>query len=179
MRRHFRWAAEWAETCGSMSVPISNTGFLNVINEYRRSRLHEFHRHFDATEHDHWTDWHRTYDRFDLRILPPCVSFALQTPNPHLLKPTNIQSLTRTLMHLGWHPKHIAGLVRSKFERNHGWEGGWSKYDAAMRADFYVRLFAAQLWAGLDQNVDHNCVSHAEKGYCLRPWCGYSLGDYR
>lgn len=179
MRRHFRWTSEWAKSCGNLSIPVANDGFLALIAEYKRSRLAEFHRHFDSAEHDHWTKWPQTYDRFNLSHIPPCVAHCLQEPNPHLLKPTNLQTLTRTLMFLGWHPRHIAGLVRSKFERNYNWEGGWAKYDAAMRADFYVRLFAGQIWTGLDQHVDQNCVSHAQKGYCLRPWCGYSLGDYR
>lgn len=179
MRRHFRMTADWAASCGPMKIPSANAGFLSLIDDYRKSRLHEFHRYFDSTEHDHWSVWPRTYDRFDLRTIPPCVAFCLQQPNPHLLKPTNLQTLTRALMSCGWHPKHIAGLVRSKFERNHGWEGGWRKYDAAMRADFYVRLFAGQIWTGLDQHLDHNCISHQQKGYCLRPFCGYSLGDYR
>ncbi len=48
-----------------------------------------------------------------------------------------------------------------------------------MRADFYVRLFAGQVATGLDQGIDQNCVSQAQKGYCLRPWCGYSLEAFR
>lgn len=179
MRRHFRMTADWAKSCGPMKIPSANAGFLTLIDEYKRSKLYEFHRHFDSEEHDPWTSWSKTYDRFNLKSIPPCVAYCLQVPNPHLLKPTNLQALTRTLMSEGWHPKHIAGLVRSKFERNHGWEGGWQKYDAAMRADFYVRLFAGQIWTGLDQFVDHNCVSHQQKGFCLRPFCGYSLGNYR
>jgi hypothetical protein len=179
MRRHFRMTAEWAASCGPMTIPAGNAGFLNLIDEYKRSRLYEFHRHFDSVEHDAWTSWPQTYDRFDLKTIPPCVAWCLQVPNPNLLKPTNLLALTRTLLTTGWHPKHIAGLVRSKFERNHGWESGWAKYDAATRADFYVRLFAGQIATGLDQMVDHNCVSHREKGYCLRPWCGYSLGEFR
>ena len=179
MRRHFQLTSEWAAASGPMKIPSANAGFLNLIDEYRKSRLFEFHRYFDSTEHDPWNVWPRTYDKFDLRTIPPCVAFALQQPNPHLLKPTNLQALTRTLMGIGWHPKHIAGLVRSKFERPYGWEGGWQKYDATTRADFYIRLFAGQIWTGLDQHLDHNCISHQQKGYCLRPFCGYSLGDYR
>lgn len=179
MRRHFQMTADWAKSCGSARIPSANAGFLNLIDEYKKSKLYEFHKYFDSEEHDPWSEWPKTYDRMNLKNLPPCVAHCLQNPNPHLMKPTNLQALTRTLLHQGWHPKHIGGLVRSKFERNYGWEGGWKKYDAAMRADFYVRLFAGQIWTGLDQYLDHNCVSHQQKGFCLRPFCGVSLGDYR
>jgi len=32
--------------------------------------------------------------------------------------------------------------------------------------------------AGVDRLLDHNCVSHLEKGFCWQPNCGYSLGMY-
>ncbi len=179
MRRDFTLAARWAADCGSTSIPDGSEGFAHLVEEYRRSRLAEFHRSFYAAEHDPWTSWPRTYDRLDTRRLPPCIAYGLEHPNPHLMKPTNIQSLTRTLMGAGWHPRHIAGLVRSKYERDHGWEGGWAKYDASTRADFYVRLFAAQVAVGLDLLLDHNCISHQQKGYCVKPWCGFSLGEFR
>jgi hypothetical protein len=43
----------------------------------------------------------------------------------------------------GWHPRHVAGLIRSKFERDYGWGDHWLDYSPAMRADFYVRIFAS------------------------------------
>lgn len=179
MRRHFRRSADWAAACGPTTIPDGSEGFLHLIDEYRRSRLAEFHRAFDAADHDPWTAWSRTYDALDLTTLPPCVAYSLENPNPNLLRPTNLQTLTRTLMGMGWHPRHIAGLVRSKYERDHGWGREWAKYDAATRADFYIRIFAGQIATGLDLLLDHNCVSHQEKGYCLRPWCGSSLGQFK
>jgi hypothetical protein len=179
MRRHFQKTADWASACGSLKIPNSSEAIIRLAEEYQASRLAAFHRNYDAVEPDAWTEWPWTYDRFDPAILPPCIAYCLQNPNPHLLKPTNIQALTRTLLFKGWHPKHVAGLIRSKYERNHGWEGGWAKYDASMRAEFYVRLFAGQIATGLDQGIDHNCVSHREKGFCLKPWCGWSLSDFR
>jgi len=81
---------------------------------------------------------------------------------------------------MGWHPQHIAGLVRSKWEGNHGWEKGtWDHFDAGSRSSFYVRLFAGLIADEVDMMIDHNCVSHKEKGYCWQPNCGYSLGIYR
>jgi hypothetical protein len=45
----------------------------------------------------------------------------------------------------GWHPRSIAGLIRSKFERDYGWGAYWYRYDAAARADFYVRVLCGEL----------------------------------
>ena len=146
--------------------------------EYLKSSLYEFHHYFDSAEHDPPESWPNTYDRLDLATLPPCIAEVLAWPNPRLLQPTHIQAVTRALLSVGWHPRHIAGLIRSKYERNHGWREDWSKYDAAMRADYYVRLFAGQIATGLDGGIDANCVSHAEKGCCVRPLCGFDLSKF-
>jgi hypothetical protein len=103
----------------------------------------------------------------------------LEHPNDHLLKPTNFQTLTRVLLKLNWHPKHIAGLVRSKYERDYGWGDTWYKYDAASRANFYVRIYSDLVLTGVDKEEDLNCLSHYEKGYCWRPNCGFKLENYK
>ena len=83
------------------------------------------------------------------------------------------------MMKWGWHPRDIAGIVWSKYEdKQYGWEEDWDRYDEATRANFYIRLFAGMQAAGLDDNRDCNCVSHNEKGFCLKPWCGFDLGKY-
>jgi hypothetical protein len=107
------------------------------------------------------------------------VAYCLRVPNDNLLKPTNIQALTRVLMAMSWHPKHVAGLMRSKLERDYGWGTQWFRYDAATRADCYVRLFAGLVACGVDAAEDLNCLSHAEKGYCIKPNCGFNLAHYK
>jgi len=117
---------------------------------------------------------------FNLASLPPCVKYPLENPNDNLLKPTNIQLVTRVLMKLGWHPKHIAGLVRSKFERDYKWGSTWFKYDAQSRGNFYVRQFSGLIIDGLDKEIDLNCVSHKQKGYCVKPvGCPFNLANYK
>jgi hypothetical protein len=64
-------------------------------------------------------------------------------PNDLLLKPAGIRNVTECLLERGWHPRHIAGLIRSKFERDYDWRGQWIDYSPAMRADFYVRIFSS------------------------------------
>jgi hypothetical protein len=91
----------------------------------------------------------------------------LEAPNDLLLKPAGIQLVTRLLLALGWHPRHIAGLIRSRFaDPAHGWGVDWSEYEPGTRADFYTRLFAGLWKCGVDQLVDFNCVSTMEKGFC-------------
>jgi hypothetical protein len=178
LRTDFEKSARYASKVKT-AIPEASAGCGRLIEAYRASELYRFHRYFDSAEHDPPQRWPATYDRLDLRPLPPCVAHSLRNPNDNILKPTNLQALTRVLLRMGWHPKHIAGLVRSKLERDYGWGLQWLKYDAATRANFYVRLFSGQLAAGLDGEEDLNCVSHAEKGYCVQPGCGHNLAQYR
>jgi len=178
IRQNFHLAIEYAAE-GKTGIPDQSKGFENLIRSYKRSRLYGFHKYFDSEEHNAYWDWEKTYDLVDLQALPPCVSHALSIPNDHLLKPTNLQVLTKVLSGTGWHPKHIAGLIRSKFERDYGWGDFWLNYDAATRADFYVRTFAGLLCDGSVEGDELNCLSHRKKGYCWRPDCSFCLEKYK
>lgn len=160
-------------------IPKNLDSLDKLLEDYQQSKLYQIHKQFDSTDHDPPEIWYKTYDRFNVNILPPCVRHCLVEPNDHLLKPTNLQTLTRVLLKLGWHPKHIAGLVRSKYERNYGWGEVWYKYDAASRANFYVRIYSDLVLSGIDNEEDLNCISHYEKGYCWQPNCGFKLEKYR
>ncbi len=178
VRKSFDAAVNYAKTSDT-TIPESSAGAERLINSYKRSELYKFHKYFDGAEHDHPEKWHCTYDRLDLSGLPPCVAHCIGEPNPNILRPTNLQTLTRVLMKQGWHPKHIAGLVRSKLERNYQWGPQWFKYDASTRANFYIRIFAGLIASGVDREEDLNCFSHGEKGYCWRPNCGFNLTNYK
>jgi len=178
IRHNFHLSIEYAAE-GNTGIPDQSKGFENLIRSYKKSRLYRFHKYFDSEEHNAYWNWEKTYDRVDLQALPPCVSHALSVPNDHLLKPTNLQALTRVLSGMGWHPKHIAGLVRSKFERDYGWGNLWLKYDAATRADFYVRIFAGLLGDDSLEGDELNCLSHRKKGYCWTLNCSFDLEKYR
>lgn len=178
MRRNFKISADYAGTV-NCKIPDATESFKNLIKEYKESELYKFHKYFDSVQQDNWQDWAKGYDKYDANQLPPCIGNALKNPNPHLLKPTNIEALTRVLLSNGWHPQHIAGLIRSKYERNYNWSEDWTRYDATTRALFYVRLFAGKIAVGVDELLDFNCVSHSEKGYCWRPWCGHNLGNIK
>jgi hypothetical protein len=179
LRRHFRHAAEYARTVHCL-IPDFSVNFKKVINDYLGSDLYRFHQWFDSEKPHPRGEWGETYDRMNYRDVPPCVRQPLETPNDGLLKPTNIQTLTRCLLALGWHPRHIAGLITSRWVEGPNWPPDqWKHFDAESRATFYVRTFAGMMAAGLDDLRDHNCVSHQEKGYCVQPFCGYNLADYR
>jgi hypothetical protein len=78
-----------------------------------------------------------------------------------------MQLVTRVLLAEGWHPRHIAGLIRSKFEdASFGWGVSWADYEPGTRADFYTRLFAGQLATGLDTLADFTCAATRDKGFC-------------
>ncbi len=179
LRRHFRDSSEYARDVYCF-IPDFTVNWKRVINAYRGSELARFHRWLDDESQDHWSEWDRTYRAFDPGVLPPCARLPLENPNDQLLKPTNLQTLTRCLLALGWHPVHIAGLVRAKWEGPHGWpEGQWRHFDAGSRSLFYVRVFSGLIAAGIDEQVDQNCVSQQQKGYCPQPNCGFNLSRFR
>jgi hypothetical protein len=154
----------------NVRIPLQEEGTSRLLDSYLQSPLRLFHRQFYATTHDPREAWPDTYDRTPLDPLPPCARILLEWPNDRLLKPAGMQLVTRTLLAAGWHPRHIAGLIRSKFENPaHGWNSAWLDYEPGTRADFYTRLFAGQLATGLDRLVDFNCTSTQEKGFCPGP----------
>lgn len=151
-------------------IPLQEEGTSHLLDSYLASRLRRFHEYYYSTTHDPKERWPETYDRTPLGVLPHCVQHVLEHPNDLLLKPAGMQLVTRCLLAQGWHPRHIAGLIRSKFENPaHGWGIHWEDYEAGTRADFYTRLFAGLHLTGLDRLVDFNCTSTREKGFCFLP----------
>ncbi|MEX1115468.1 MAG: hypothetical protein WEB53_09470 [Akkermansiaceae bacterium] len=153
-------------------IPLWEKGTGKLLDEYLSSSLRAFHNDYYSVSQSPEIPWEEIYGG-TLERLPPCVGNLLEWPNDRLLKPAGIQLVTRVLMAEGWHPRHVAGLIRSKFENpEHGWGVNWGDYEAGTRADFYTRLFAG-LWAtGVDELVDFNCVSTREKGFCIGPSVG-------
>jgi hypothetical protein len=153
-------------------VPIDE---MRWIEDYRRSALAGFHRRFDCGSHDAPERWGATCDRLELRSLPACVRLPLESPNPFLLQPRFLRIVALSLWAMGWHPRSIAGLVRSKFERDHGWGTLWYRYSATQRADFYVRLFCGAMACGLESPRQFSCESEALRGVCPSRGCGHDL----
>ena len=159
-------------------IPRQERGTAKFLDEYMASPLRKFHEYFYSESHHPKELWKDTYDLVDLNRFAPCVQHLLETPNDRLLKPAGMQLVSRALLAEGWHPRHIAGLIRSKFENSeHGWGVDWHEYEAGTRADFYTRLFTG-LWATrVDELVDFNCISTQEKGFCPGPVFGKCILD--
>lgn len=147
-------------------IPDRTDETETLVNAYEGSRLRHFHDWFYKEEHDQYQLWPETYDRTPIHLLPPCAQRILTCPNDLLLKPTAIQLIVRIMLSWGWHPRHIAGLIRSKYERDFGWGSLWYEYDAGTRADFYVRIFSGALVIGQDDLEDLTCTSTKQKGLC-------------
>ena len=151
-------------------IPEQARGTAPFLEDYLASRLRRFHEYYYSTRHDEPERWPETYDRTPLDVLPACVRNIIENPNDLLLKPAGMQLVARTLLSQGWHPRHIAGLIRSKFENPaFGWGVNWNDYEPGTRADFYVRIFTGLYETGMDRLVDFNCASTREKGFCCHP----------
>lgn len=165
-RQDPRDVTDLARHC-SVIIPEEGEGTARLLEDYLRSPLRAFHQRFYETDHDPREMWSSTYGRTPLGELPGCVRHVLQYPNDLLLKPSGMRLVTRCLLAKDWHPRHIAGLVRSKFEDPvHDWRGCWESYSPRFRADFYVRLFAGQIATGLDRMPDFHCKGLQAQGFC-------------
>jgi hypothetical protein len=160
-------------------IPEASEATERLVHAYMESSLRGFHDFFYTQEHQPPEAWPGTYDRTPLEALPQCTRHILEFPNELLLKPAGIELVTRSLLALGWHPRHVAGLIRSKYERDYGWGSEWYKYDAATRADFYVRIFSGLFFTGMDDLLDFNCESTGEKRFCFDPEHRCSLDRFR
>lgn len=163
----------------STCIPENSKGMEALIQAYLGSPLARFHNWFYEQEHDAESSWPETYDRIPMESLPPCVSYILRNPNDFLLRPGCVGRVVRVMLALGWHPRHIAGLIRSKYERDYHWGEQWNGYDPATRADFYARVFTGLFVGGVDDLVDFNCQSAREEGLCFVENCNENLASFR
>jgi hypothetical protein len=162
----------------STTIPDATHGTEKLLADYWKSKLADFHASFYSQEQHPRELWPETYDRLALEILPACARVALETPNDLLLRPAFIRRLVRVMLALGWHARHIAGLICSKYGRDFGWTQ-FINVDPATRADFYTRVFAGLFAAGTDELVDFNCASAQEQGICAFSNCGFNLSDFK
>lgn len=156
----------------SAAIPDFSNATEALITDYEASSLRRFHDYFYEQQHEPAANWPQTYDRTPLDFLPPCVRYILEHPNEWLLVPGAIRLVTAVLMSTNWHPRHIAGLIRSKYERDYGWLNEWYVYDAATRADFYTRVFAGLIRLKQDTLEDLNCHALRRAGLCRQPAMG-------
>jgi hypothetical protein len=166
-----------AENCCT-KIPDASENMAEMISDYEKSSLAEFHDWFYSQEQHEPARWEETYDRLALEILPGCARMVLDHPNDLLLRPGHIRRLVRVMLALGWHPRHIAGLIHSKYAHPFGWTQ-FKGCDPGTRADFYTRLFAGAFATGYDDLIDFNCVSAQEQHVCSFTNCGFNLLDFK
>jgi hypothetical protein len=157
------------------TIPDATRGTGKVLDDYKKSKLAKFHAFFYSQEQHPPERWPETYDRQPLEILP---RVALEKSNDLLLRPAFIRRLVRVMLALGWHPRHIAGLICSKYKRDFGWTQ-FVNVDPATRADFYTRVFSGLFAASTDDLVDFNCLSAQEQGTCTLSNCGFNLLNFK
>ena len=159
-------------------IPDASKQLERLIADYESSRLRQFHDDFYSQKHEPRERWPATYDRAPLEAWPACGRMMVEQPNDLLLRPACIRRVVRILLALGWHPRHIAGFICSKYERDFGWTQ-FRDCDPATRADFYVRIFAGLFITGWDDLVDFNCTSAREEGLCFFTNCNDNLLRFR
>ena len=164
--RDLEAASDHARHTGA-AIPKCEKGTQRLIQAYQASDLSMAHRAFYSVDPLPVVQWPSTYDRLDPNTLPACTAHLLQYPNDLLLQPTGIRHLLINLLARGWHPRHVSGLLQSKFERDYKWGSAWNNYLPSARADFYTRLFYGAWATGLDDQVDFNCASAQEAGLCI------------
>ncbi|MCL5280627.1 MAG: hypothetical protein M1376_12060 [Planctomycetes bacterium] len=143
-------AAQWASQV-SGAFPDCSAGMERLIAQYLRSEVRRFHEEYYSVEPEPAEQWPLTYDRVALEGLVPMARYALENPNDALLRPDFVRQVVAGLLERGWHPRHIAGLIRSKYERDYRWWNLWYIYDAGTRADFHTRVLAGMIWLGRDR----------------------------
>jgi hypothetical protein len=159
-------------------IPNATSGTGNLLTDYWNSKLAKFHTEFYSQEQHPAKLWPETYDCLGLESLPACARIALEQPNDLLLRPAYIRRLVRVLLALGWHPRHIAGMITSKYKRDFGWTQ-LVKVDPATRSDFYTRVFSGLFVTGRDDLIDFNCASAQEQETCPFSNCGFNLVDFK
>jgi hypothetical protein len=162
-------AARWAV---SSRVPIPDVHDAPaLVSDYASGAVARFHATFDDGPVVPREQWPFTYGSLDLRALPGCAAAPLAFPNPLLLRPACLRSVCLTFWGLGWHPRSIAELIRSRFEGDYGWNPSFSVYDPGQRAQFYVRVLCGALADGLDAPEAFTCASQRERGLCEPAHC--------
>jgi hypothetical protein len=163
-----------------VETPCSAEGWPGLIQDYRNSRLAQVHQDFDARE----TPADELLQlRERLRHIPPCIQNMLQAPNPEMLKPTNIQFLTKLVKRFGFHAKAAADFIIAHYRNSaYNWHENnncvWHKYDPYSRANTYVRFYHGLLECGIDGYQDMRCEVHKRKGFCPVDICEFQLEEF-
>ena len=175
LRNPFRIASRARHT--RAVIPDCSEAFAGLLAAYVASPLARFHDEYYATEPHPPEQWPTTYHRMQGDQLPPCLVELLKPSGQGNLAPSALQHITRGLLGLGWHPRHIAGLLWSCRQPEQTAAAWTAMHNAKHWADLHVRVFAGQVSAGVDRMGDFDCLSTRKRGYCPGTPCDVDLVD--
>ncbi|MBP7651809.1 hypothetical protein KA977_00210, partial [Candidatus Dependentiae bacterium] len=171
--KHFDYTVEYANSADT-KLPRNIEPWKKVINDYKKTRLYNFHKTFDEKYYTTETNPNFNIDNV-IRELPPCYAAAMETPNDNLLKPFYLQGIIRILDKKGWHPKDIAQLIYSRYKPMRK----WGYLSPEKLAHFWTELYCGAIWNGIDSKIDMNCISQQERNMCWKKFCGHNLQNYQ
>ncbi len=148
-------------------IPDQTAGMQRLFHRYQGSFLARFHD---------WYDSGAQVTPARPPRLPACVE-GLLSPQARLLCPRGLQLVTRTLLALGWAPRHITQLTAARISLLTSTPRRPPLFDPTLRADFYVRLFAGLALSGADGLADQACPAHQRMGDCVGSGCQGQLDD--
>ncbi|MFN8610719.1 MAG: hypothetical protein U0931_24475 [Vulcanimicrobiota bacterium] len=138
---------------------------------YQASSLAAFHQHYFQQAPHPVERWAISYESIDPEQLPDCLSPFLRPDHPGWRQDQGLTHFTRGLLALGWHPRHIAGVMASRFRL-----AGARTEEAWREADFVARCGAGLIHQKLDGLNDFDCGSVRDHGWCpTNPDCRVSL----
>ncbi len=137
-------------------------GLEGWLKSYRSSRLYRFHRHYYGQAPYPPEAWPSTYARLPADDFPECLK-ALLCGQPNWLEHWDGARLfVRGLLALGWHPRHLAGILHWRWCSR---DGHSSKSRQEM-ADHLVRCLSALVLLGKDRLVRFDCDAVRSLGAC-------------
>lgn len=94
-------------------LPECSEGLSKLLDSYERS---DFKRKvfdkIDEAQFDPEWKWHSSYRNYDgILNQHPHLGYFLEQPNHFLFRNDASLDVMNTLLHSGWHPKHIAGFL--------------------------------------------------------------------
>ena len=128
-------------------IPQSNDNLIDLVREYRKSPLFEFHKEFEATD-----DLPRSMALERAKNDSNLTDFArgiLYSPNHIALQPKCMMAFVYDLLiYAHWKPKHIANVFRDLYiDPSYNWPIDFFKYPAEEKANFWGRTYSAlTLW---------------------------------
>lgn len=146
-----------------------------LLAEYLASSLCQYHKHYYSQEPHSPENWPVYYDRIDRNQFPACISVFLEGTFPGWHQQAGVLHFTRGMLGMGWHPRHIAGLINSKLSR-----GPTPGLEAWKTVDTKVRCYSGLIHEGLDRLADFDCVSVQNQGFCPpHPNCPVDLCELK